>query len=416
MVPKSAMIGTELDYSGRPFGGVARTARAIDNMFYGELETNNDRLAGVGIYDSDGTLIQSVVSTYMPYYNNKPEQAEMYISTIDSLQVFVDKHGPSAPIKILADNTKLPQNCDNLPSNWYKGKGFNMFSHIMNDFLVSNMFSVCDFNFKQNHGFTYFCEASGVYTWIDHGLSTSYDGDDILGCLVEPIEIDNVSDHVPITLSMLISVKRVTSHDTHGMSGITNRKYVPPNWCSYEKILKYQDCIALRLRDIDMRELSVGSGNDARLTNSYIDSINEAIHRATIDANCIPRKQFIPKPYWCPGIDGITSEHLAYGKSYELCQHLSRVYSLILPHGIVPEIFRTGIVIPLLKKPTLNPNHPTNYRPITLSSVHTKLIEAVIMPTPVISRNQLGFRADRGASFGISFLHDIVEVFKQVCV
>ena len=35
------------------------------------------------------------------------------------------------------------------------------------------------------------------------------------------------------------------------------------------------------------------------------------------------------------------------------------------------------------------------------------------MPTPVISRNQLGFRADRGASFGISFLHDIVEVFKQ---
>ena len=139
-----------------------------------------------------------------------------------------------------------------------------------------------------------------MYTWIDHGLSTSYDGDDILGCLVEPIEIDNVSDHVPITLSMLISVKRVTSHDTHGMSGITNRKHVPPNWCSYEKVLKYQHCLALRLRDIDMRELSVGSGNDARLINSYIDSINEAIHRATVDANCIPRKQFIPKPYWCP--------------------------------------------------------------------------------------------------------------------
>ena len=89
---------------------------------------------------------------------------------------------------------------------------------------------------------------------------------------------------VPITLSMLISVKRVTNHDTHGMCGITNRKYVPPNWCSYEKILKYQDCLALRLRDIDMMELSVGSGNDARLINSYIDSINEAIHRATVSA------------------------------------------------------------------------------------------------------------------------------------
>ena len=51
-----------------------------------------------------------------------------------------------------------------------------------------------------------------------------------------------------------------------------------------------------------------------------------------------------------PGIDGITSEHLAYGKSYELCQHLSRVYSLILSHGIVPEIFRTGIVTSLFKR------------------------------------------------------------------
>ena len=109
-----------------------------------------------------------------------------------------------------------------------------------------------------------------------------------------------------------------------------------------------------------------------------------------------------------PGIDGITSEHLTYGKSYELCQHFSRVYSLILSYGIVPEIFRTGIVIPLLKKPTINPNDPTNYRPITLSSVHTKLIEMVIMPNPEISKNQLGFRPDRGASFGISFLHDIV--------
>ena len=46
-------------------------------------------------------------------------------------------------------------------------------------------------------------------------------------------------------------------------------------------------------------------------------------------------------------------------------------------------------------------------------SVHTKLIEMVIMPNPEISKNQLGFRPDRGASFGIPFLHDIVEILKQ---
>ena len=45
--------------------------------------------------------------------------------------------------------------------------------------------------------------------------------------------------------------------------------------------------------------------NDARLINSYRDSINEAIHRATVDARkhaVIPRKQFTPKPYWCPSL------------------------------------------------------------------------------------------------------------------
>ena len=34
----------------------------------------------------------------------------------------------------------------------------------------------------------------------------------------------------------------------------------------------------------------------------------------------------------------------------------SNFYSQIVSHGLVPESFTLGVIIPVLKKPTLNPN------------------------------------------------------------
>ena len=38
-----------------------------------------------------------------------------------------------------------------------------------------------------------------------------------------------------------------------------------------------------------------------------------------------------------------------------------------------------GTVIPVLKKPTLNASMPENYRPITLSSTHAKMVEMFLI-------------------------------------
>ncbi len=57
-----------------------------------------------------------------------------------------------------------------------------------------------------------------------------------------------------------------------------------------------------------------------------------------------------------PGCDGITAEHLLHGKSDLLCRHLSIAFSAILTYCVVPVVLRTGIIIPLLKKQTLDPN------------------------------------------------------------
>ena len=47
------------------------------------------------------------------------------------------------------------------------------------------------------------------------------------------------------------------------------------------------------------------------------------------------------------------------------------------PGHVFPSSFYNGVIIPILKKPTLDPNRPENYRPITLSSVHSKVIESI---------------------------------------
>ena len=114
-----------------------------------------------------------------------------------------------------------------------------------------------------------------------------------------------------------------------------------------------------------------------------------------------------------PGCDGITAEHLIHGRSTMLCNLLASFYTFILSHCIVPCVFNTGIIIPILKKSCLNPNTPENFRPITLSSVHAKLIELFMVPADKISDIQFGFREKRSAPLGCTFLNDISLYFNN---
>ena len=112
-----------------------------------------------------------------------------------------------------------------------------------------------------------------------------------------------------------------------------------------------------------------------------------------------------------PGIDNVCAEHLIYGKSDTLCQILASVMSAIFTWSLVPSSCLVGVIVPILKKPTLNPNLPSNYRPITLSTTYSKLIEMHILPDDVFENTQFGFRENRGTSSGCAFFHDICRYF-----
>ncbi len=66
-------------------------------------------------------------------------------------------------------------------------------------------------------------------------------------------------------------------------------------------------------------------------------------------------------------------------------------------------------MVPVLKKPNLNPSVPGNYRPIIVSSIFSKLLELLIFPSDVpLCNNQFGFRAGYDVYNGINLLNDIM--------
>jgi hypothetical protein len=114
-----------------------------------------------------------------------------------------------------------------------------------------------------------------------------------------------------------------------------------------------------------------------------------------------------------PGIDRITAEHLYHANSDTLCTSLANVYRMMIRYNIIPEVLETGIIIPILKKPTLCQSDFNNYRPITLSSVHAKMIELLMIPESNISCNQYGYQSGKGAEFCHSFINDLTHYFNH---
>ena len=106
------------------------------------------------------------------------------------------------------------------------------------------------------------------------------------------------------------------------------------------------------------------------------------------------------------------AQHIQYGKCDTLCSILASVYSTILSHCYVPTSFTHGVIVPVLKKSTLNPNLAENYRPIMISCMLSKILELLVIPNTNISNTQFGFRKKMGTAFGCNLLSDVLSYFK----
>ncbi|XP_030839454.1 uncharacterized protein LOC756739 [Strongylocentrotus purpuratus] len=62
----------------------------------------------------------------------------------------------------------------------------------------------------------------------------------------------------------------------------------------------------------------------------------------------------------------------------ELLPHITKLFNLSLSSGIVPESFKTSLLLPLLKKPSLDTNGLKNYRPIANLPFLGKVLERIV--------------------------------------
>ena len=103
-----------------------------------------------------------------------------------------------------------------------------------------------------------------------------------------------------------------------------------------------------------------------------------------------------------PGIDHITVEHLLHGESQILLLAIARLLTACFATLSVPDTFSASVVTPLLKKSGLDPNLLDNYRPISLTTTMSKLLECFLLCELTESFSpsdlQFGFLEKRGTT------------------
>ena len=169
--------------------------------------------------------------------------------------------------------------------------------------------------------------------------------------------------------------------------------------------------------------------NDSNFSNSYINNKNDVIN-TIFDCNCTStRAKLIEKPITLielqsclntlkgktPGSDQINYpmlKNLATNEKVKLCT----LYNKIFESGIIPHQWKKATVIPIRK-----PNKPINsilgYRPISLLSCISKVLEKLIARRLAwvlthdnrLSTNQTAYKADSGTLDALLVLDDYIS-------
>ena len=107
------------------------------------------------------------------------------------------------------------------------------------------------------------------------------------------------------------------------------------------------------------------------------------------------------------GRDEVTQEQLKLGAEV-LAIPLTRIINKSIEEGIFPEIWKVGVVTPVLKKG--NPFDKNNYRPVSCLSVLSKVLEKIVCvqvtdymeKNDLLPPNQHGFRTGRSTMSALS--------------
>ena len=114
------------------------------------------------------------------------------------------------------------------------------------------------------------------------------------------------------------------------------------------------------------------------------------------------------------GMDSISGEHLKHS-SQRVVFLLSLCFSSLFVHGYMPHDMISVLLIPIVKDKNVSLSSKSNYRPIALASVISKVVETIILNRTITylhtESNQFGFKPKMGTDMPIYLLKEIVEKY-----
>jgi hypothetical protein len=117
------------------------------------------------------------------------------------------------------------------------------------------------------------------------------------------------------------------------------------------------------------------------------------------------------------GRDGLQSEHFKYG-SDKLNVLLCLLFNCMVLHGYVCEGLMDTILIPIVKDKKGNIASKDNYRPIAITSVISKIFEAIILSRYqyclITCHNQFGFKEDHSTDMCLFSLKQVVDYYSSL--
>ena len=142
--------------------------------------------------------------------------------------------------------------------------------------------------------------------------------------------------------------------------------------------------------------------------NSLCDTAIHGFENINISEHQIRR--YIKKLKPNTGCDGITPEHLKNSIDSKLLVHLSRLFTVCVKFGVLPDKFNHSVLVPIIKKSTLDPTSASSYRPITISVTLSKILELHILESCMdfsFSKAQFGFIPGRGTGVATALANDV---------
>ena len=116
------------------------------------------------------------------------------------------------------------------------------------------------------------------------------------------------------------------------------------------------------------------------------------------------------------GSDGIAAEHFKFANK-SICVYLSILFTSFLVHGYLPANFMKSALVPIVKNKSGNTSDKSNYRPIALVTLCSKLFEVVLLrlidPFLKTCDNQFGFKADHSTDLCIFTLKSTIQYYRD---